>query len=108
MSAVIHTEKLTKFYGEHRGMVDIDLDVEEGEAFGFLGPNGAGKTTCFYVITGLIKADSGTIILDGTDVTNLPMYRRARLGIGYLPQEASVFRGLNRSEERRVGKECRL
>jgi lipopolysaccharide export system ATP-binding protein len=60
-----------------------------------LGPNGAGKTTCFYVITGLIEANAGTILLDGVDVTDLPMHRRARLGIGYLPQEASIFRGLS-------------
>ncbi|MBM3523177.1 MAG: LPS export ABC transporter ATP-binding protein, partial [Alphaproteobacteria bacterium] len=65
-----------------------------GEAVGLLGPNGAGKTTCFYIITGLITPDYGTIRLDGVEVTSLPMYRRARLGIGYLPQEASIFRGL--------------
>src|SRR5262249_44689552 len=72
----------------------VSLSLRRGEAVGLLGPNGAGKTTCFYIITGLIRPDSGTIELDGYDVTNLPMYRRARLGIGYLPQEASIFRGL--------------
>jgi len=72
----------------------VSLDVNRGEAVGLLGPNGAGKTTVFYMITGLIPADEGTIEIDGTDVTKLPMYRRARLGIGYLPQEASIFRGL--------------
>jgi lipopolysaccharide export system ATP-binding protein len=73
----------------------VSLYVRKGEAVGLLGPNGAGKTTVFYMITGLIKADSGAIELDGCDVTALPMYQRARLGIGYLPQEASIFRGLN-------------
>jgi len=73
---------------------DVSLSVRRGEAVGLLGPNGAGKTSCFYLITGLQRADTGTIALDGHDVTDLPMYRRARLGIGYLPQEASVFRGL--------------
>jgi len=68
--------------------------VKRGEAVGLLGPNGAGKTTVFYMITGLIAADQGTISLDGTDITTLPMYQRARLGIGYLPQESSIFRGL--------------
>ena len=73
----------------------VSLYVRQGEAVGLLGPNGAGKTTVFYMITGLIKADKGRIELDGHDVTKLPMYQRARLGIGYLPQEASIFRGLN-------------
>ncbi len=72
----------------------VSLYVRKGEAVGLLGPNGAGKTTVFYMITGLIKADKGRIELDGSDVTRLPMYQRARLGIGYLPQEASIFRGL--------------
>jgi lipopolysaccharide export system ATP-binding protein len=72
----------------------VSLDVRRGEAVGLLGPNGAGKTTVFYMITGLIPADEGSIMIDGKDVTKLPMYRRARLGIGYLPQEASIFRGL--------------
>ncbi len=74
---------------------DVSLNVSRGESVGILGPNGAGKTTCFYMITGQIPVDSGSILLDGEDVTELPMYRRARLGIGYLPQEASVFRGLS-------------
>ena len=69
--------------------------VRRGEAVGLLGPNGAGKTTTFYMITGLVRPDAGRIALDGNDVTSLPMYRRARLGIGYLPQEASIFRGLS-------------
>jgi lipopolysaccharide export system ATP-binding protein len=73
---------------------NVSLSVKRGEAVGLLGPNGAGKTTTFYMITGLIQPDSGTISLDGAEISALPMYRRARLGIGYLPQEASVFRGL--------------
>ena len=74
---------------------DVSLHLNRGEAVGLLGPNGAGKTTCFYVITGLITPDYGSILLDGTDVSQLPMFKRARLGIGYLPQEASIFRGLS-------------
>ncbi|HKK37694.1 MAG TPA: LPS export ABC transporter ATP-binding protein [Paracoccaceae bacterium] len=77
---------------------DVSLELRRGEVVGLLGPNGAGKTTCFYMITGLIPADSGTISIDGRDVTELPMYRRARLGLGYLPQEASIFRGLTVEE----------
>jgi lipopolysaccharide export system ATP-binding protein len=74
---------------------DVSLSVQRGEVVGLLGPNGAGKTTCFYIVSGLIAADYGMIRLDGADITSLPMYRRARLGIGYLPQEASIFRGLS-------------
>ena len=74
---------------------DVSLSLNRGEAVGLLGPNGAGKTTCFYMITGLISPDYGSIVMDGVDISNLPMYRRARLGIGYLPQEASIFRGLS-------------
>jgi lipopolysaccharide export system ATP-binding protein len=73
----------------------VNIALRRGEVVGLLGPNGAGKTTCFYIITGLISADTGLVSLDGRDITNLPMYRRARLGIGYLPQEASIFRGLS-------------
>ncbi len=73
---------------------DVSLQLQRGEAVGLLGPNGAGKTTSFYMITGLVRPDVGQIFLDGEDITRLPMYRRARLGIGYLPQEASVFRGM--------------
>ena len=73
---------------------DVSVGVRRGEAVGLLGPNGAGKTTCFYIMTGLISTDTGSVSLDGQDITDLPMYRRARLGIGYLPQEASIFRGL--------------
>ena len=80
----------------------VSLSLQRGEAVGLLGPNGAGKTTCFYIITGLIRPDQGSIVLDGLDVTDLPMYRRARLGIGYLPQEASIFRGLTVEQNIRV------
>jgi lipopolysaccharide export system ATP-binding protein len=80
----------------------VSLQVSRGEAVGLLGPNGAGKTTVFYMITGLLAADVGTISLDGEDMTRLPMYRRARLGIGYLPQEASIFRGLTVEENIRA------
>ncbi|WP_036555296.1 LPS export ABC transporter ATP-binding protein [Nisaea denitrificans] len=85
---------LGKRYKSRPVLRDVSLSVQRGEAVGLLGPNGAGKTTCFYVITGLISADYGSIHLDGADISDLPMYRRSRLGIGYLPQEASIFRGL--------------
>ena len=86
---------LEKSFGGRKVVRGTSLYVRRGEAVGLLGPNGAGKTTVFYMITGLIPADRGRIELDGYDVTKLPMYQRARLGIGYLPQEASIFRGLN-------------
>lgn len=85
---------LTKTYGGRRVVNGVSLVVRRGEAVGLLGPNGAGKTTCFYMITGLVPVDEGSIELNGNDVTTMPMYRRARLGVGYLPQEASIFRGL--------------
>ncbi len=87
-------EGLYKSYKRRPVVRGVSLSVRRGEAVGLLGPNGAGKTTVFYMITGLIAADRGTISLDGADITHLPMYRRARLGIGYLPQESSIFRGL--------------
>ena len=86
---------LGKSYGARQVVKDVSLNLQRGEAVGLLGPNGAGKTTVFYMITGLVRPDKGVIHLDGQDVTALPMYRRARLGIGYLPQEASIFRGLS-------------
>ncbi len=91
---VLAAESLGKSYGKRKVVKDVSLHVRRGEAVGLLGPNGAGKTTVFYMITGLVPADHGRIHLDGFDITGLPMYRRARLGIGYLPQEASIFRGL--------------
>ena len=84
-----------KSYKKRPALRDVSLRLQRGEAVGLLGPNGAGKTTCFYVITGLISADYGSVLLDGHDITSLPMYRRARVGIGYLPQEASIFRGMS-------------
>ncbi len=87
-------EHLGKQYKRRRVVRDVSLRLERGEVVGLLGPNGAGKTTCFYIIVGLIAADSGSIMLGGQDITALPMYRRARLGVGYLPQEPSIFRGL--------------
>jgi lipopolysaccharide export system ATP-binding protein len=85
---------LTKSYRGRKVVDGATMGVRAGEAVGLLGPNGAGKTTCFYMVTGLIPVDSGHILIDGNDVTGMPMYQRARLGIGYLPQEASIFRGL--------------
>lgn len=89
---------LGKSYGGKPAVRDVSISVHRGEAVGLLGPNGAGKTTSFYMIMGLIKPDYGMISLDGSDITKLPVYRRARLGIGYLPQEASIFRGLTVEE----------
>jgi lipopolysaccharide export system ATP-binding protein len=86
---------LEKSYGSRRVVHDVSLNLTRGEVVGLLGPNGAGKTTVFYMMIGLVRADAGVIELDGLDVTTLPMYRRARLGIGYLPQEPSIFRGLS-------------
>ena len=86
---------LAKSYKRRPVLRDVSMNVRRGEAVALLGPNGAGKTTSFYIMTGLIEADAGEISIDGQDITTLPMYRRARLGIGYLPQESSIFRGLN-------------
>ena len=93
--AYLATHGVEKSFGGRTVVKGVTLYVRRGEAVGLLGPNGAGKTTVFYMITGLIKADRGRVELDGYDVTALPMYQRARLGVGYLPQEASIFRGLN-------------
>jgi lipopolysaccharide export system ATP-binding protein len=86
---------LHKAYGQKSVLRGVSLEVEPGEIVALLGPNGAGKTSCFYCITGLVRPDKGAVYLDGAPITRLPMYRRARLGIGYLPQEASIFRGMN-------------
>jgi lipopolysaccharide export system ATP-binding protein len=86
---------LGKQYNKRPVVHDVSFSLQRGEVVGLLGPNGAGKTTCFYMLTGLIPADTGSITIDGLDVSSQPMYRRARLGLGYLPQEASIFRGLN-------------
>mgnify|MGYP001024865885 CR=1 FL=1 len=97
-AAALGCEAVSKSYKGRRVLDSVTLHVAPGEAVGLLGPNGAGKTTSFYVLTGLIAPDSGRVLLDGADVTDLPMYRRARLGVGYLPQEASIFRGLTVEE----------
>ena len=94
-SSGLIVQGIGKSFDKKQVVRDVSLRVSRGESVGILGPNGAGKTTCFYMITGQIPTDSGRILLDGEDVTDLPMYRRARLGIGYLPQEASIFRGLS-------------
>jgi lipopolysaccharide export system ATP-binding protein len=93
---------LRKSYGTRTVVKDVSLEVRSGEVVGLLGPNGAGKTTCFYMIVGLVGADAGQITLDGTKVTRLPIHRRARLGLSYLPQEASVFRQLSVEENIRA------
>ena len=94
----LEIQHLGKQYAKRPVVRNVSLRVQRGEAIGLLGPNGAGKTTCFYMITGLIRPDYGRIYLDGTDITALPMYRRARLGVGYLPQETSIFRGMSVEE----------
>lgn len=98
----LSVQHLSKSYKKRPVLRDVSFSVQRGEAVALLGPNGAGKTTCFYIVTGLIEPDGGYILLDGQDVTALPMYRRARLGIGYLPQESSIFRGLNVENNLRV------
>ena len=91
----IHTTELVKQYGSRRVVNHVSIEVKQGEIVGLLGPNGAGKTTTFYMTTGLIKPDEGEVFLNDTNITKLPMYKRAQLGIGYLPQEASIFRKLS-------------
>ena len=95
---MIEVKNLKKRYGNKLAVNDVSFTVENGEILGFLGPNGAGITTCFYCVTGLITPHYGDVHIDGHDITNLPMYRRARMGIGYLPQEASIFRALTVEE----------
>jgi lipopolysaccharide export system ATP-binding protein len=95
-------KRIGKSFNKRPVVRSVSLTLKRGEAVGLLGPNGAGKTTCFYMISGLIAADTGSIEVDGHDVTRLPMYRRARLGIGYLPQEASIFRGLTAEQNIRA------
>ena len=92
---MLEARSLSKTYGRRKVVHDVSLDVECGEIVGLLGPNGAGKTTCFYMVVGLVPCTSGQIILDGTDITEANMHRRAQRGLGYLPQEASVFRQLS-------------
>ena len=90
----LDVHSIAKSYDKRAVLHDVSLSVSRGEVVGLLGPNGAGKTTCFYSVMGLVKPDAGRILLDGEDITELPMYRRAILGLGYLPQETSIFRGL--------------
>ena len=105
--SLLHVERLRKTYGKRTVVAPVDLTVEAGEIVGLLGPNGAGKTTCFYMIVGLVRADDGKIELDGQDVTHEPIHRRARHGLSYLPQEASIFRRLSVRENVRAVLELR-
>jgi len=95
LSIAIHTNNLVKHYGSRTVVNHVSIEVRQGEIVGLLGPNGAGKTTTFYMTVGLIKPDEGEVFLDNTNITRLPMYKRAQMGIGYLPQEASIFRKLS-------------
>jgi lipopolysaccharide export system ATP-binding protein len=88
-------DRLVKVYGKRRVVNEVSIEVAKGEIVGLLGPNGAGKTTCFYIMVGMIRPEGGAVLLNGEDITKLPMYKRARRGIGYLPQEASIFRRLS-------------
>ncbi len=98
MKATLSCSKLKKIYNKREVVKSSSIEVKQGEIVGLLGPNGAGKTTTFYMIVGLVRPDGGDVFLDATNITRLPMYKRARLGIGYLPQEASVFRNLTVEE----------
>ena len=104
---MLAAEGLRKRYRSREVVSDFGLTLDAGEVVGLLGPNGAGKTTCFYMIVGLVTADAGRIVLDGRDITGEPMYRRARLGVGYLPQEPSVFRKLSVADNIRLVLELR-
>ncbi|MCH7981695.1 MAG: LPS export ABC transporter ATP-binding protein [Proteobacteria bacterium] len=117
--SILSVEDISKSYKLRKVVKGISLEINSGEVVGLLGPNGAGKTTAFYMIVGLVSADSGRILLDGQDLTSQPMHKRARLGVGYLPQEASIFRKLtveqnilaileNRSNLKRAGREEEL
>jgi lipopolysaccharide export system ATP-binding protein len=90
----LHARHLAKSYKKRKVVIDVSITVESGHIVGLLGPNGAGKTTCFYMIAGLVPADNGNVLIDDRDITQLPIHGRARAGIGYLPQEASIFRKL--------------
>ena len=98
----LEARHLEKSYGSRTVVHDVSIAVQKGEVVGLLGPNGAGKTTSFYMIVGLVRADSGSITIDGQSVTDLPIHRRSRLGLSYLPQEASIFRKLNVAENVRA------
>jgi lipopolysaccharide export system ATP-binding protein len=105
--ATLTAQHLCKRYGQRVAVADVSLAIASGEIVGLLGPNGAGKTTCFYMIVGLIRSDAGSIEIDGQAIATLPMHQRARLGIGYLPQEASVFRKLSAADNIRAILELR-
>lgn len=98
MVKTLSAKNISKKYGKKTVIRDISFEIKQGEVVGLLGPNGAGKTTCFYMTVGLVNVTKGNIFLDGLDITKMPMYQRARLGIGYLPQEASIFRGMSAQE----------
>ncbi|WDS37427.1 LPS export ABC transporter ATP-binding protein [Pseudoxanthomonas sp.] len=104
---MLSAQGLKKSYKQRKVVTDFGLTLEPGEVVGLLGPNGAGKTTCFYMIVGLVSTDAGTILLDGQDITSEPMYHRAKLGVGYLPQEPSVFRKLTVADNIRLVLELR-
>ncbi|GGY63900.1 ABC transporter ATP-binding protein [Cellvibrio zantedeschiae] len=93
--ASLHAQHLAKSYKKRKVVINVSVSVSSGQIVGLLGPNGAGKTTCFYMIAGLVEADNGRVLIDDLDITNLPIHGRARAGIGYLPQEASIFRKLS-------------
>ena len=101
-TATLTATQLRKSYGSRTVVAEVSLELKSGEVVGLLGPNGAGKTTCFYMIVGLVSADAGSIAIDGADLTRMPIHRRARLGLSYLPQEASVFRKLSVEENIRA------
>ncbi|SPE25702.1 putative lipopolysaccharide transport protein B (ABC superfamily, atp_bind) (LptB) [Burkholderiales bacterium] len=107
-AAELVVENLAKRYGKRQVVKDVSLTVESGSVVGLLGPNGAGKTTCFYMVVGLVPLDSGTISLDGRSIAHMPIHRRARMGLSYLPQEASVFRRLTVEENIRAVLELQL
>ena len=90
----LRAENIQKIYGKRTVVKDVSFYVEQGEIVGLLGPNGAGKTTSFYMVTGLIQPNQGKVLLDETEITHMPMFKRAKMGVGYLPQEASIFRSL--------------
>jgi lipopolysaccharide export system ATP-binding protein len=98
INKILLAKNISKSYGDKLVIRDISIEIKQGEVVGLLGPNGAGKTTTFYMIVGLVKADKGNIFINESDITNLAIHQRARLGIGYLPQEASIFRGMNVEE----------
>jgi len=104
---MLSAQGLKKSYKQRKVVADFGLTLDQGEVVGLLGPNGAGKTTCFYMIVGLVSTDAGSIVLDGQDITSEPMYRRAKLGVGYLPQEPSVFRKLTVADNIRLVLELR-